>query len=657
MDVRVDDKSLDGRSRTILKSDDRCHIELFPASGARSFDAVAVTFFWSDIVGQEHTRFGVRYLNKNGVDVIYVEHSSKDPYQMLDPSTLREAVRPILHEYGSVILYGMNLGAYCALFYSGCLDATAIAFSPRLPVAHPVDLSPNISARNHLIVYDPFDRVDETFRRNVLRTIPDEMFFPAYFFGPESEAVLHEMGLLKGLIINFIAYGARPDAKVRAGRKRSLLYLRALAVRALQRGHPKLSMIPADKLFARAPTAKNKRLRQRIIALAPAGEPGKSAAPPAPSAVAAGASLGREQGLALPIATDGRSLYVWRAKVAAMRTGGGRARLMTLGDSWAQIQQIPQYLSDLLAPELGRVDAGWIGVDTDRYGIHPPYGPINGAAATSSGWTLRAAAIGTWGIQPVPSFGFAHDGLAISTTGRDATARWSFKGTEFRLHYAATGGRFRYRVGGAAWRLVAAPAGGGFKVLTVDGLVAEPHDVELDTSVNLDGATVALFGFYYTTTPATGVEVLKCGCGGIDALQMRTYASSSIAPGVAALAPDVIVLILGTNDSRRRRRTPATYIATLRMVVASIRAVLPDVGFIFVAPSRNGGRIKIELSSYRDALWAFCLADGHECYNLHDDWGPYRVEEAHGQWSGAAHVSDAGAWRIAARLKKLFLDV
>ena len=289
MNVQIAEKPPVDRSHTILRSDDRYHIELCPAAVSTS-DALIITFDWANIImGHEYSRFGVAFLNKSGFDVIHVGKFHNDNYQMLEPAALKAAIDPVLHEYGRVFTYGMSLGGYCALFYSGCLGATAIAFSPRLPghpsilhiqqsskriaVAHPADFSSNISARNHLIVYDPFERVDETFRRSVLRTIPDEAFFPTRFFGHKSGAVLHEIGLLKGMILDFITAGARPDAKVQAGRKRSLYYLRALAIAALERGHPKLGMIAANKLFAGAPTPKNKRLRKRIIAAARAGQP------------------------------------------------------------------------------------------------------------------------------------------------------------------------------------------------------------------------------------------------------------------------------------------------------------------------------------------------------------------------------------------------
>lgn len=350
--------------------------------------------------------------------------------------------------------------------------------------------------------------------------------------------------------------------------------------------------------------------------------------------------------------TDGRSLNGWRAARSRVKTGTGTAKILISGDSWSEQRRIPQAFAGILQADMGDAGAGWISVFSDNIAAGNDLGPLGSATFSKSGWTTYDASENG---GPNATIGCSHEGEAIYTTGSAATATYGFTGTAFKLYYPQLTGSLQYRVDGGGWTAILSNGGGSLGILSVTGLSSGAHTVEVNTATNTGGLTAAIYGLYYYTTGATGVEVLKCGNAAIDALQFERCVTR-VPPIMASLAPDVIAFLLGTNDCRRPDRSPAVYIDFISKYVAAIRAVLPNVGFVFTVPARTqGGTIYYPLSDYRDALSKWCMENGCEFYNMYDEWGEWLPENTAGQWFDGLHVSNAGAYRVANRINRLFL--
>lgn len=79
--------------------------------------------------------FGLDFILSYGYDLIFVAQNNKTRYQNLSLDVFEKVVAPIIKfaQYKNIYTYGVSLGGYCAIYYSGCIDATAIAASPLNP--------------------------------------------------------------------------------------------------------------------------------------------------------------------------------------------------------------------------------------------------------------------------------------------------------------------------------------------------------------------------------------------------------------------------------------------------------------------------------------------------------------------------------------------
>ncbi|WP_323008922.1 SGNH/GDSL hydrolase family protein [Paracoccus sp. (in: a-proteobacteria)] len=227
------------------------------------------------------------------------------------------------------------------------------------------------------------------------------------------------------------------------------------------------------------------------------------------------------------------------------------------------------------------------------------------------------------------------------TSGTAATATWANAvATEFRIFHYQYGGTLRWRVDGGAWTSVTADTSETLDVITISGLSDAAHTLEIDTTGN--AGVVDFVGIYGTRSDAAGVEILKMGNSGTTAFRMQAYNSFVTAP-LAELQPDMALVILGTNDYRSTVSPPSVYIAGLQGLVDAARAAVPDMGFIFVVPPQsNPDGQQVPLSDYRDALFGWADAEGHEVISWLDRWPDFATANDRGLWRDNLHPSSLG---------------
>jgi len=345
----------------------------------------------------------------------------------------------------------------------------------------------------------------------------------------------------------------------------------------------------------------------------------------------------------LPVATDGRSLYLWRSKLAKLeRTGIGIARILLTGDSWMEYAPIGQQASDVLHDRFGKSGEGWINLRSNSY-------QLNGVTLISSGWTVYDASAGTASV-----LGCGPDGHAFYTTGAEASiAIGNCRATDFTIYFRQADGTFRYRVDGADWTSVTGDGSNAVGSITISGLSDVAHALEIDTIGN--AGTAVIFGVRAASTNS-GVEVLKVGNAGLIGPDIPLF-SDQIALYAADLAPDVVVVALGTNDYRNHSSSPAAYIAGLQALVQAYRLARPYVGFVFIAPADTNGEQVIPLTEYRDALFQFCRKNGFEFYNMHADFSSHSAMNTLGMWEDDLHLNSDGAHFLVRRLMSQILEL
>lgn len=346
---------------------------------------------------------------------------------------------------------------------------------------------------------------------------------------------------------------------------------------------------------------------------------------------------------AYPIVSDSTSLRQWKAKAAKLKKGKTQQlRLLLTGDSWTEHKTITNEVLALVRAEFGEAGSGWINLGVENNQLDD----IS---------LLRAGSWAYADLNQVASFpnGSGPDGFTLTSTAAGNTVKVSnlSKGDQLTVFFGKTDGTFKYTVNGGPETTITASSTGA----AVQSAVIPITGVSEVIFTTVSG-TVVLFGMHLRKTTASGVEVTKLGNGGStgqDFLKISPSAQSNFA---SYLKPDVVVIILGTNDYRYGHSV-ANFKAGISAMIDGYRTTNPSCGVILIAPAQSNAPAVIPLSEYRDAIYEVAQTKKAEFYNMYDDWDAYSVENTNGQWADAYHVSPEGAYRIATKLSKNFLEI
>lgn len=346
-----------------------------------------------------------------------------------------------------------------------------------------------------------------------------------------------------------------------------------------------------------------------------------------------------------PLRTDGQSLRRWLARSNTVRTNGGQVRITLTGDSWTEHLTIIAQLAELLRGQLGVAGSGWVtlvGQGINRFdGVW---------LQNSSGWALYDADT----TLTAPPDGCGPNGQALVTSAADQTITISGieNGDVLNVYLGAFDGTLRYSVdGGQAVDFSTSASGEAVQVVAIPLVGSAPHTVVLTTV----SGKAAFYGALIRKSTGSGVELSRVGNIGATGADYLQFVDAWTPKFAAALNPDLVLVVLGTNDFRLSRGTIESYQSALRKIVAAYRTANADCGFLFIAPAQCSDTGLIPLSEYRDAMYRVALEVGAEFYNMNESWGSYASESALGQWRDVRHISDAGAKRLAASLSSFLL--
>ncbi|RZG81984.1 SGNH/GDSL hydrolase family protein [Acinetobacter pittii] len=341
-----------------------------------------------------------------------------------------------------------------------------------------------------------------------------------------------------------------------------------------------------------------------------------------------------------PINTDSASLRQWKAKVAKIKSGiTDQLRVVLAGDSWAEHSTIATELKTILQTAYGEAGSGWINLGTER-------NMLDSITITySSGWTVNdldsTSAAFPYGCGP--------DGFTRTSTtaGSTITLANLTKGDQLTVFFGNTGGGFSYTINGVETNVTANTAK---KVqISLNGATSAVLKV-------LSG-TICFFGMHLRKTTGSGVEFNKVGNGnstGQDYLKISPAGQAEVS---SFLNPDVLIIILGTNDYRRGHSV-ANFQAGIMAMIDGFKSASPNCAVILIAPAQTSvASPPIPLVNFVEAVWELIYYRQTEVYNMFDDWGLYDLENSNGQWADTLHVSKAGAYRLSRKIFKTFLEL
>ncbi|MCF1251933.1 SGNH/GDSL hydrolase family protein [Pseudomonas putida] len=346
--------------------------------------------------------------------------------------------------------------------------------------------------------------------------------------------------------------------------------------------------------------------------------------------------------------TDGSRLYSYRAKIANAKAGNGIARVFFTGDSWTEhLAETARPLSLSLYEKFGQSGQGWISVHADEGGASSTLSQLlNGARLDKSpGWALADMTLAADGL----------DGHAVTATGTaDTITITGLKSQSLKWYYLDGPGQFRYSVDGGAPVTVAGANTGLRKFIEITGLSDANHSFTFDLVGNT-GSVTMFGGMAVRTSP--GVEFSKAGNGGSTAVQWRTI-SPNIQAYAAELKPDVVVIVLGTND-RNQSISKSAFKLGIETLVAAYRAGSPNCAVILVTPTAGGVSSDLGLmASYAEAMHEISRdMAGVEYINLNEFMPPRVVTDPMGLWADHNHLSEVGGRFVADLLMKYFLSV
>ncbi|QIX69275.1 flagellar biosynthesis, cell-distal portion of basal-body rod [Klebsiella variicola] len=342
--------------------------------------------------------------------------------------------------------------------------------------------------------------------------------------------------------------------------------------------------------------------------------------------------------------TTGATAWKFRAKKSKLELSlPSKLKIGFTGDSWTEHNTIPQVFADYFYSKYGKSGDGWIQLNIDNPN------QINGIVLNRNGWAVYDAS-----GNAVPAFPTAMDGMYIYTNTTTSTLTISnLFSSSVQIFYYDNNGAFRYSLNGGTPVIVTGSGTNKIVSVTISGLdVAVATTISIDSAVN--AGTVVIYGFYSEGT-GNGVEINKMGNGGITAPQYIKTLPFLSQTG-AVVAPDMLIMIIGTNDFRTSVTLQA-FRDSLASWIEAWKAIIPDSSIIMVAPPQCNASGANPLSSFRDVMREVAINEGVEFYSMYDCMNTsYAKSNAQGLWKDNLHLSNVGARFLLNQLNKYFLE-
>lgn len=246
-----------------------------------------------------------------------------------------------------------------------------------------------------------------------------------------------------------------------------------------------------------------------------------------------------------------------------------------IGDSWSDpYTRWCGTFAAALKTTFGDAGIGWIGC----YGNNAGIDGLSGQSRTGT-WTSTAVGTSiTYSVSPNIA------DIRSSTVGSNvhfAPTNSANSSAVNLYHIAGTAGTLRYRWDSGAWTTLDVGAGTGLTISALIGFPATAWTLDLEV---LTG-TVILCGIDVKKS-TNGVRVHKLGLSSTSTTDWLTPNAAQWELGITALAPDLVIILHGTND----RLTPtATYAANLTALIARVRAARPAADIFIVMPCSSSG--------------------------------------------------------------------
>jgi hypothetical protein len=262
--------------------------------------------------------------------------------------------------------------------------------------------------------------------------------------------------------------------------------------------------------------------------------------------------------------------------VTAVLAGNTGRSILVIGDSNTEQGFITHSLADSLLAYVGApssMGTGYIPINSGFYEVRDGRVP-NVSVSYPSSWTLMDMFEGQR-LQTKPYLSPSGHWLKSSTVDAVATVKFPGNGVDVYWLADANGGKFQILIDNVARDTLNTAGSRSVQKTSVTGIPSGNHTMHLKViSVPVNG-NVTLLGFDGRNDIA-GIAnrsvVHNWGNGYSASIDFVNIDSVVFATGLQKLAPDVVVLLIGTNDHLQDKRSAPEFKANLKVILNRIKA-------------------------------------------------------------------------------------
>lgn len=307
-----------------------------------------------------------------------------------------------------------------------------------------------------------------------------------------------------------------------------------------------------------------------------------------------------------------RQLAKTRARMASAAAGKGLAKIAMAGDSITQ---------GLTADRATESYPARVRETLTKQGY-----PSGGTGFVPMAFDHRWNAGAGWGLWSTTRFAYQ-----TLSTGNSTTLTSEVPGTIARVYYRNTNS-FNVSIDDGANVKVASKTGDNIGFYEVTGLANTTHTIKITSAegyVYILGAEVA---------NETGLQISNFGLSGSKTGDWVSTGYADARQTVEAWNPDLVILMLGTND-RSSSVAPATYKANMQTVIDAFETGGAEIVLMPPIPSSVGHSV---LAPYVDAVYKLADENDLPLIDLNDRFGSYTSANNLGMMNDATHPSAIG---------------
>lgn len=317
-------------------------------------------------------------------------------------------------------------------------------------------------------------------------------------------------------------------------------------------------------------------------------------------------------------------------------------QVLFIGDSNTEIGNITTGLSSIFDSIYGNDGSGYFTVNPNSMGLVPG----NPTIECDSNWVyfdMRNA------MQPEPAPYYSPNGLSIYSSAKDATTIIQFSGEAIDLYYlqTQTAGDFFASVDGGEKIKVGCKGSLQTKKISLHAPGKGQHKLMIENA----GGTITLLGVdIKTNNTQTGKRhiVHKWGNAWASSEDIKGIDETVFNTALQVLQPNLVVLLIGTNDYNLDDRSPVDFKNNLTTIITSIKKAHPGLPVMIVSTfDTDGEKAKALLPQYVASSFPEAARETRSYYfNLYKWFGSYSVEKL----PDGLHVNKAYGKKIAEQL-------